>query len=136
MIGLILVAHGEIATSLLDATSKICGPPHGVRAITLGDPIDEQALLKRILDARKELDQGDGVLILTDMFGGTPSNICFSLLQERAVEVLTGMNLPMIVKLMTLRQEKNLQELVAIALECGRENIYSAREILNRTRKG
>jgi len=135
MIGLILVAHGEIAKAVLEATQKICGPSKGIRAITLPDPVDEPELLGKIQEARRELDQGNGILILTDMFGGTPSNICFSLLEESDIEVITGMNLPMIIKLMSIQEEESLRELVQIAVECGRENIYSAREILDRNRK-
>ena len=132
MVGLIIVAHGNIAQAFLSATEQICGQIEGIRAIGLDDPVDERDLFDKILKAMKELDHGDGVLILTDMFGGTPANICFSLLKEENVEVLTGMNLPMIIKLATNRKGKNLEELAQIALSCGRENIYSAREILDK----
>ncbi len=130
MVGLILVSHGRIAESFLEVSREIFGPVQGVRVVSLSEPIDQEQVMMDIQRVRNEIDQGEGILILTDMFGGTPANLCFSLLEDRRVEVLTGMNLPMIMKILSSREETSLAELARIAMDCGRENIYLAREIL------
>jgi PTS system mannose-specific IIA component len=130
MVGLILVSHGRIAESFLAVSLEIFGPVEGVRVVSLSEPMDQEQVMEDIQRVRNEIDQGEGILILTDMFGGTPANLCFSLLEDRLVEVLTGMNLPMIMKILSAREETSLTELARIAMDCGRENIYLAREIL------
>jgi PTS system mannose-specific IIA component len=130
MVGLVLVSHGRIAESFLEVCLEILGPVEGLRVVSLTEPIDQEKVMEDIQRARNEIDQGEGILILTDMFGGTPANLCFSLLEDKMVEVLTGMNLPMILKILSDRQGASLADLARIAKECGRENIYLAREIL------
>ncbi len=135
MVGLLLVSHGRIAESFLEVSLEIVGPVKGVQVVSLAEPIDEEKVMEGIRKARKEIDQGDGILILTDMFGGTPANLCFSLLEDPMVEVLTGMNLPMILQILSSRKDASLPELAGIAMRCGRENIYLAREILEQRDK-
>jgi PTS system mannose-specific IIA component len=135
MVGLLLVSHGRIAESFLDVALEIVGPVKGVEIVALAEPIDEGKVMEDIQRARKGIDEGDGILILTDMFGGTPANLCFSLLEDPLVEVLTGMNLPMILQILSSRKDAGLAELAAIAMRCGRENIYLAREILEQRDK-
>ena len=135
MVGLLLVSHGRIAESFLQVSLEIVGPVKGVQVVSLAEPIDEEKVMEDIQKARKEIDQGDGILILTDMFGGTPANLCFSLLEDPMVEVLTGMNLPMILQILSSRKDASLAELAGIAMRCGRENIYLAREILEQRDK-
>ena len=135
MVGLLLVSHGRIAESFLEVSLEIVGPVKGVQVVSLAEPIDEEKVMEDIQKARKEIDQGDGILILTDMFGGTPANLCFSLLEDPMVEVLTGMNLPMILQILSSRKDASLAELAGIAMRCGRENIYLAREILEQRDK-
>jgi PTS system mannose-specific IIA component len=130
MVGLLLVSHGRIAESFLEVSLEIVGPVKGVQVVSLAEPIDEEKVMEDIQKARREIDKGDGILILTDMFGGTPANLCFSLLEDPMVEVLTGMNLPMILQILSSRKDASLAELAGIAMRCGRENIYLAREIL------
>lgn len=130
MVGLLLVSHGRIAESFLEVSLEIVGPVKGVQVVSLAEPIDQERVMEDIQKARKEIDQGDGILILTDMFGGTPANLCFSLLEDPMVQVLTGMNLPMILQILSSRKDASLAELAGIAMRCGRENIYLAREIL------
>ena len=101
-----------------------------MQVVSLAEPIDEEQVMEDIRRARKVIDQGEGLLILTDMFGGTPANLCFSLLEDPMVEVLTGMNLPMILQILSSRKDASLADLARIAMRCGRENIYLAREIL------
>ncbi len=137
MVGVLLVSHGKIAQSFLDVAKVILGDMEGVQAVCLPELLDERKVLEEIDRARKMTDRGSGTLIITDMFGGTPSNLCFSLLEDSRVEVLTGMNLPMILKILDSRKETGLADLARIAMDCGRENIYSGREILGpRTQKG
>ena len=135
MVGLLLVSHGRIAESFLEVSLEIVGPVKGVQVVSLAEPIDEEKVMEDIQKARKEIDEGDGILILTDMFGGTPANLCFSLLEDPMVEVLTGMNLPMILQILSSRKDASLPELAGIAMRCGRENIYLAREILEQRDK-
>ena len=135
MVGLLLVSHGRIAESFLEVSLEIVGPVKGVQVVSLAEPIDEEKVMEDIQKARKEIDEGDGILILTDMFGGTPANLCFSLLEDPTVEVLTGMNLPMILQILSSRKDASLAELAGIAMRCGRENIYLAREILEQRDK-
>jgi len=135
MVGLLLVSHGRIAESFLEVSLEIVGSVKGVQVVSLAEPIDEEKVMEDIRKARKEIDQGDGILILTDMFGGTPANLCFSLLEDPTVQVLTGMNLPMILQILSSRKDASLAELAGIAMRCGRENIYLAREILEQRDK-
>jgi len=135
MVGLLLVSHGRIAESLLEVSLEIVGPVKGVQVVSMAEPIDEEKVMEDIQKARKKIDQGKGILILTDMFGGTPANLCFSLLEDPMVEVLTGMNLPMILQILSSRKDASLPELAGIAMRCGRENIYLAREILEQRDK-
>jgi len=135
MVGLLLVSHGAIAESFLEVCREIVGPVKGVQVVTLAEPIDEDLVMEDIRRARKAIDQGEGLLILTDMFGGTPANLCFSLLEDPLVEVLTGMNLPMILQILSCRKDASLAELARTAMRCGRENIYLAREILQERSK-
>ena len=135
MVGLLLVSHGRIAESFLEVSLEIVGPVKGVQVVSLAEPIDEEKVMADIQKARREIDKGDGILILTDMFGGTPANLCFSLLEDPMVQVLTGMNLPMILQILSSRKDASLAELAGIAMRCGRENIYLAREILEQRDK-
>ena len=130
MIGILLVSHGTIAQSFLEVAREILGDAEGIQAVGLPVTMDEEKVLEEIQKAKKSLDQGNGLLILTDMFGGTPCNLSFSFLEDDQVEVLTGMNLPMILKILSAREGVTLPELARTAMECGRENIYMAREIL------
>ena len=116
---------------MIDAAEFILSEkPEAVAAVSIDLNESVEKLRAKITNGMKAVDQKAGVLILTDMFGGTPANLCFSLLEDTSVEVLTGMNLPMILKILSARREASLAELARIAMECGRENIYLAREIL------
>jgi len=134
--GILLVSHGQLAESFLGVATEILGQIEGIEAVCLPDPTNEAEVLEAIKKARKSADQGDGILILTDMFGGTPCNICFSLLEDDGIEVLTGMNLPMILKVVSSRMDTDLPALARVGMDCGRENIYMAREILEQRTKG
>jgi PTS system mannose-specific IIA component len=136
MIGVVIVTHSALADEFLMATQQIVGAVEGVEPISIdpSDPIEE--VEKRIKKGIKKVDMGRGVLILTDMFGGTPSNISLSFQEKGKVEIVTGINLPMLIKLSTMREEKTLDELAAFIKSYGQKNIHLASEILERNTVG
>jgi PTS system mannose-specific IIA component len=136
MIGVVIVTHSALADEFLMATQQIVGAVEGIEPISIdpSDPIEE--VEARIKKGIKKVDMGRGVLILTDMFGGTPSNISLSFQQKGKVEIVTGINLPMLIKLSTLREEKTLDELASFIKVYGQKNIHLASEILDRNTTG
>ncbi|MBW2039511.1 MAG: PTS sugar transporter subunit IIA [Deltaproteobacteria bacterium] len=132
MIGVVIVTHSALADEFLMATQQIIGDVEGMEPVSIdpSEPLEE--VEKRIKKAVKKVNAGEGVLILTDMFGGTPSNISLSFLEKGKVEVVTGVNLPMLIKLSTLREEKALDDLASFIRSYGQKNIHLASEILER----
>jgi len=129
-IGVVIVTHYRLGEEFLQALRLIVPDPPEFRAVAVepDQPADD---MRAAIDAAlSAADQGQGVLVLTDMFGGTPSNISLSFLDDRRVEVVTGLNLPMLIKLATLREEKSLEDLAIFIKDYGRRNISVAREIL------
>jgi PTS system mannose-specific IIA component len=129
-IGVLIVSHYRLGEEFLQALRLIVpeGPPFHAVGIEPSQTVEE--MRSAIAKALEEADTGQGVLILTDMFGGTPSNISLSFLDERRVEVVTGINLPMLIKLATLGEEKPLPELARFIKEYGQRNISVASELL------
>jgi PTS system mannose-specific IIA component len=109
MIGLVLVTHGRLAIEFRSALEHVVGPQRQIEAITIGPDDDVEQCRKNILEAVKRVDSGEGVAILTDMFGGTPSNLAISVMSQPKVEVLAGINLPMLIKLAKIREISPLQ---------------------------
>ena len=133
MVGVVLVAHCKLAPELLIVLESIVGKVEQVQTIAFDPGFRPDAAHKKISTAVKKVNSGDGVLIITDMFGGTPSNISLSFLEENTVEVLTGMNLPMLIRLITLREKTlSLTELSADLQSYGKRNICIASELLKR----
>ena len=130
MIGLVLVTHGRLALEFIDALEHIVGPQANVAAICIGPDDDMEKRRKEIIDSVKRVDEGDGVVLLTDMFGGTPSNLAISVLDHGKVEVIAGINLPMLVKLATVRSKESLKKAVEQAQEAGRKYINVASQLL------
>ena len=130
MIGMVLVTHGRLADEFVAATEHVVGPQKCIRAISIGPDDDMEQRRTEIVQAVEEVDTGNGVILLTDMFGGTPSNLAISLLDRANVEVIAGMNLPMLIKLVKVRQEDDLQDAVAKAQESGRKYINVASILL------
>ncbi|CAH0192166.1 PTS sugar transporter subunit IIA [Roseomonas sp. CECT 9278] len=130
MIGMVLVTHGRLAEELRHAMEHVVGPQQGVATVCIGPEDDMEhtrADIRRSIDA---VDQGDGVVVLTDMFGGTPSNLAMQMTgQGRPVEVLAGVNLPLLVKLARLRGTEPLAEAVDHAMAAGRKYIASGKEV-------
>ena len=130
MIGLVLVTHGRLAEEFVAATEHVVGPQSGIRAICIGPDDDMEQRRKDILKAVSDVDSGAGVILLTDMFGGTPSNLAISIMDKPKVEVIAGINLPMLIKLASVRGEENLAEAVGAAQEAGRKYINVASSLL------
>jgi mannose PTS system EIIA component len=130
MIGLVIVTHGGLAVEFRSAMEHVVGQQTQLETISIGPDDDMSARRVEILDAVRRNDTGSGVIVLTDMFGGTPSNLAISVLDEGNVEVLAGINLPILVKLASLRREDNLQDAVAKARDAGRKYIKVASQEL------
>jgi len=130
MIGLVLVTHGRLAAEFCAALEHVVGPQRQIATVAIApeDNIDDRR--QEIVDAVKKVDSGDGVVILTDMFGGTPSNLAISVMNVPNVEVVAGINLPMLVKLASVRNERPLADAVACAQEAGRKYINIASHVL------
>jgi len=131
MIGIVLVTHGRLATEFLAALEHVVGPQKNVAAIDIGPEDDVEQRRRDIIDAVSRVETGDGVALLTDMFGGTPSNLAISVMNGPAVEVVAGINLPMLVKLARLRNDLPLSEAVLVAQEAGRKYINIASRVLS-----
>ncbi len=131
MIGMVLVTHGRLAEEFIAATEHVVGPQSQVRAVCIGPDDDMEQRRKDIIAAVDDVDGGDGVILLTDMFGGTPSNLAISVLDKANVEVIAGMNLPMLIKLASARESESLADAVASAQEAGRKYINVASILLN-----
>src|SRR5947207_8708679 len=119
MIGLVLVTHGRLAVEFRSALEHVVGPQKQIEAVTIGPDDDVEQRRKDIIEAVKRVDTGEGVAILTDMFGGTPSNLAISVMGRPKVEVLAGINLPMLVKLAKIRAECLLPAAVVAAQDAG-----------------
>jgi len=130
MIGIVLVTHGRLAVEFRAALEHVVGQQQQIEAVTIGPDDDVERRRHDIIEAVKRVDSGDGVAILTDMFGGTPSNLSISVMNRPKVEVLAGINLPMLVKLAKVRGESPLAEAVAQAQEAGRKYITVASRVL------
>jgi len=134
MVGLVVVAHFNLAKEMVAATDLILGKQSQFESVVIFADEEVERIKKRLTDAVKATEKGDGVLIMTDMFGGTPTNISLSFLEEGKVEVVTGVNLPMLIKLITYREGRQLDELANFITQYGRNNICLATDIM-RTRK-
>lgn len=130
MIGMVLVTHGRLAEEFVAATEHVVGPQDQVRAISIGPDDDMEQRRNDILKAVADVETGSGVIILTDMFGGTPSNLAISVMEKASVEVIAGINLPMLIKLASLRGEDDMENAVAAAQESGRKYINVASHLL------
>lgn len=130
MIGLVLVTHGNLANEFVAAMQHVVGPQENIATVCIGPDDDMEVRRQEILDKVSSVDTGKGVIVLTDMFGGTPSNLAISIMDKAKVEILAGVNLPMLIKLASLRKEKSLKESVMGAQEAGKKYINVASQIL------
>jgi PTS system mannose-specific IIA component len=132
MIGLVVVTHGRLADEFIAAAEHVVGPMDAVQAVCIGPDDDMDARRKEIIGAVRDCDQGAGVVILTDMFGGTPSNLAISVMGAGKIEVIAGVNLPMMIKLAEVRGRLSLAEAAMAAQEAGRKYISVASALLQR----
>jgi PTS system mannose-specific IIA component len=130
MLGVVVVTHGQLATELVNAAEMIVGDLPQFAAVSIGWHDDVEQAREEIAQAIARLDGGDGVIVLTDMFGGTPSNIAMSLLEDGRVEVVTGVNLPILIKLANQRETVPLREVARRIREDGRNAIWVASDLL------
>ena len=130
MIGLVIVTHGKLAEEFVLAMEHVVGPQSQVTPICIGPEDDVSQRRQDILDATFANDTGDGVILLTDMFGGTPSNLAISVMEQTRAEVIAGLNLPMLIKLASVRGREPLHACVAHAQDAGRKYISVASYVL------
>lgn len=131
MIGLVVVSHGNLAAEMVAAMEHVVGPQEAVATIGMAPQDDIEAVRRAIIDAVERVDGGDGAVLLTDMFGGTPSNLAMSLLDTHHVDVIAGVNLPVLVKLAEIRASLSLAEAVSQAAEAGKHYIRVASQLLS-----
>jgi PTS system mannose-specific IIA component len=131
MIGGIIVSHGKLAEELLNALNIILGEVLNIEAISIGWYDDVEESKKKINQSLRTVDKKNGVLIFTDMFGGTPSNLSFSFLKDNQIEIITGVNLPMLIKFASLQRSNNLKEVAKKVVEQGKKNIHLASALLS-----
>ena len=132
MVGVVLVTHPHLGEEFIRSAEMICGKIPRLLAVNIDTRREVEEMRREIAESLKKVDDGDGVLVLTDMFGGTPSNMSLAFLKEDRVEVLTGLNLPMMIKLSNVREERPLRELARMVKEAGQKNINLASEILQK----
>lgn len=130
MIGLVLVTHGRLAEEFVTAMEHVVGPQKSVATVCIGPNDDMEERRREIAQAIVAVDTGAGAIILTDLFGGTPSNLAISLLEEGRVEVIAGVNLPMLIRLESARRLMNVRDAVCAAKDAGQKYISVASELL------
>ena len=130
MIGLVLVTHGSLARAFVAALEHVVGPQKNVATVCIEAEDDMEARRREILDVVRTVNTGAGVVLMTDMFGGTPSNLAISVMNETGVEVVAGVNLPMLIKFASLRDSTSLAALVVAIQEAGRKYINVASSLL------
>lgn len=134
MIGIIVISHGNFADELISAVNFVLSGKSAIKMVgmNLDTTIDFDAFKKELKRTIKKVDKGNGVLLVTDMFGGTPSNISLTFLEEDKVEVISGVNLPMLIKLATISEDTSLSDSVEIAEKAGRDNIIVASKLIKK----
>ena len=131
MIGLVLVTHGKLAKEFRNALEHVVGPQELLETVSIGPEDDMDQRRMDIVEAVSRAEEGQGVIILTDMFGGTPSNLSISVMDGGRIEVIAGVNLPMLIKLASVRTEGDMEKSLAEAREAGRKYINVASRVLN-----
>jgi mannose PTS system EIIA component len=131
MIGIVLVTHGRLAAEFRAALEHVVGPQKQIDSVAIGPDDDIEQRRQDILSAIRKVDSGEGVVVLTDMFGGTPSNLAISVMDGCNIEVIAGINLPMLIKLASVRESTSLEQAVIQAQDAGRKYIYVASRVLS-----
>ncbi len=131
MIGIVIITHGGLAIEFRAALEHVVGPQERIETLSIGPDDDIERRRDELIEAVHRVDTGAGVIILTDMFGGTPSNLAISVMEDTRAEVLAGVNLPMLIRLASVRKDKSLEEAVDLAKEAGRKYISVASQVLS-----
>ncbi len=131
MIGLVLVTHGRLAEEFRNAVEHVVGPQQSFETVSIGADDDMEQRRRDIVDAVASTDTGHGVVVLTDMFGGTPSNLAISIMESGRVEVIAGVNLPMLIKLSSVRKNDDMPRVLEEAQAAGRKYINVASQLLS-----
>ena len=132
MIGLIIITHGNLAIELKNSLENIIGPQKNLETVCIGYDDDVDKRKEEVKELITKVDSGEGVILLTEMFGNTPSNLLISLIEESRIEMIGGINLPLLVKLGSLRENTNIEEVIQSAVEAGHKYIGIASEILSK----
>jgi len=130
MVGILVVSHGRLAEALISSVQFLVGSLKKVKGISIRPRDRKEEVRDRIKKGINELDEGDGVVVLTDILGGTPTNLILSVLEDKNVEVVTGVNMPMLLTLLSHRKEGSLRKLGRLAKKSGRRSIVLARKVL------
>jgi PTS system mannose-specific IIA component len=130
MIGIVIITHGGLATEFRAALEHVVGPQAQLETLSIGPEDNMELRRQELIEAVRRADTGSGVVILSDMFGGTPSNLAISVMEDTGAEVLAGVNLPMLVRLASVRRDKQLAQAVDLAKEAGRKYISVASQVL------
>ena len=133
MVGVLVVTHGGVASELVKAVRRIVGEVQNLQSVSIGWDDDVEQARRQIQAGIEGVDQGQGVLILTDMFGGTPTNLSLSFLQRDKVEIITGVNLPMLIKFYNLKNQSDVHAVAQKIKDQGQKSIYVATDVLGRT---
>ena len=133
MIGMVLVTHGRLAEEFIAALEHVVGQQAHIGTVCIGPDDDIEQRRVQILEQVAEADQGEGVVLLTDMFGGTPSNLAISVMPDARIDVIAGVNLPMLIKLVEVRSEAKLADAVKAARDAGQSYIRIASEVMDKT---
>ena len=130
MLGMVLVTHGKLANEFVAAMQHVVGKQEQVETVCIGPEDNMEVRREEILRKVEQVDSGNGTLVLTDLFGGTPSNLAISIMDKAKVEIIAGVNLPMLIKIVTLRKDKNLKDTALGAQEAGKKYINIASQLL------
>lgn len=131
MIGLVLVTHGNLAEEFVSALQHVVGNQEHIATVCIGPDDNMEERRKDIIRKTTKVDQGKGVILLTDMFGGTPSNLAISVMENPNIEVIAGINLPMLIKLAAVRKSSSMSETIHSAQKAGRKYINIASQLLS-----
>jgi PTS system mannose-specific IIA component len=135
MVGILVVSHGRLAEALISSVEFLVGELKRIKGLSIWPKESKKEIKHRIQQKMAEIDDGDGVVILTDSMGGTPTNISLSFLEDEKVEVVTGVNMPMLLTLSSYRKGRSLKEIVQLVKRSGRRSITSAKEVFGRKRR-
>lgn len=132
MFGVVICAHGKLAHEFVNTVEFITGTRDQIKAVAIDHELDVESARGLIDTAIRSVDTGDGVIVCTDLFGGTPSNLCLSFLDDHKIEIIAGVNLPILLKAVSLREKLDLKQMVEVLRDYGKNNIFNARDLLSK----